>query len=126
MRNLYLLIILLVIISCNKDHYDYRDKIAGKYKCTYKHYYWEISADSLQIFTTIDTLIVSKNINNEIKILSNSFALDENWSFHWMGDGSNQIDAQFFPDKDSISYFFSRGGLGGGYRAFYDGNKISE
>jgi hypothetical protein len=33
------------------------------------------------------------------------------------------IQVQFFPEKDSISYYYSEGGLGGGEIWVYDGIK---
>jgi hypothetical protein len=124
MKILFIFFVSILLFCCEKEKVDYRNKIIGDYNCIFKHYYWEMNNTSNVLITEIDTLTVSCADNNKIKILNNTFPIDENYNYNWTGDGSNQINVQFFPYKDSISCMISTGGLGGGFKYYYNGNKI--
>ena len=128
MKMLLMIFGFTILISCKKT--DNRDKIVGKYKCNNEHYTWQMGDTSIIIIKEIDTLVVSKKGKTDIEIfhqnelIQKSIKLDPNWSYQWSEPMSNKISIQFFPDKDSISYYLSYGGIGGYYSTKFTGTKI--
>jgi hypothetical protein len=130
-KTVVLILLLILLYSCEKDDYDYRDRVIGHYRCECIYYEWEIGDTTIEYITSIDTLTVSKVNATQIKIepiiwnyADSVFVLDSNWRYANSWGGSTIV--QFFPDNDSIIYKKSNGGHGGGVVYDFKGIKIND
>lgn len=122
MKHLFIFFLFIFLFGCEKFGYDYRDELIGDYICNETYYTWTIDhyGDSKY---SVDTLTVEKAKNDKLQIRDNVFELDENLEYFEHFGGSTYINAKFFTDNDSIYFYDSSGGNGGGSVHIYTGLK---
>ena len=121
--------LMIIAVSCKKSDIKGDQKsdeiinYSGRYACDVKRTNWAMNTGVQD--TTYQQLVVVEQNDNTVFILSHSFPLDSlaNGREYTKGyNGSNYVRVQFI--NDSLHYFSSSGGLGGGSRLKYDGIRI--
>lgn len=125
MKKVLPLILVLLLISCEKENaiYDIRDGLVGSYFCQHYYSYWQIFTESYG-GKTYDTLIVTKAEYGSLRILGDGIYLDSALSYYFDRGSCSQGWVTFYPENDSIRFYRSYGSEGQGNSHWYIGKKI--